>query len=211
MTGAAEARAVPLDLTATGTGLVTVALATAEVAAFFATGLIALIGSDLAFATGAFPATGMGFFATSLVLALVGADLALPTDFFTAILWVGGVAAALAGLDLTGALRVGFLLALTTGLVTAFTGFLAADGAAATLVSFWTADALVLAVFLAGDFTSALLLGPENSRSWVLTPEDGGMDSQVDAGVFIPRLDEAPSEALFVDVGGDCNDGAKDA
>jgi hypothetical protein len=85
---------------------------------------------------------------------------------------------------------------------------LAADGAAAALVRFWTADALVLAVFLAGDFTSALLLGPENSRSWVLAPEDGGMDSRVDAGVFIPRLDKGPVESLLLNVGRDCNDRA---
>jgi hypothetical protein len=88
---------------------------------------------------------------------------------------------------------------------------LTADGAAAALVRFWAADAGVLAVFLAGDFTSALLLGPENSRSWVLTPEDGGMDSLVNAGVFIPRLDEAPFEALFGNVGRDCNDRAEGA
>jgi hypothetical protein len=46
-----------------------------------------------------------------------------------------------------------------------------------------------LAVFLAGDFTSALIFGPDKSRSEVRTPKDGCMDGLVNAGLFIPGLD----------------------
>jgi hypothetical protein len=53
-----------------------------------------------------------------------------------------------------------------------------------------------LAVFLAGDFTSALLLGPDKSRSGVRAPEDGCMDVLVNAGLFIPGL-EAPSDSIL--------------
>jgi hypothetical protein len=56
------------------------------------------------------------------------------------------------------------------------------------LVRCLAAGAAGLAVFLAGDFTSALLLSPDTSRFGASTPRVVGMDVLVNAGLFIPGL-----------------------
>jgi hypothetical protein len=66
------------------------------------------------------------------------------------------------------------------------------------LVRCLAAGAAGLAVFLAGDFTSALLLGPDTSRFGASTPRVVGMDVLVNAGLFIPGL-LSPLDSTGVD------------
>lgn len=164
--------------------LATTALVKGLVAAFFATGLAAAFlatGLTTAFLAGALA----GFMAA--LIADLGADLAT----------------GLSATFLAGALATGFLTgdlgtALDGDLAAVFTGFFAAEGAALTLVRCLAAGAAGLAVFLAGDFTSALLLSPDTSRFGALTPRVVGMDVLVNAGLFIPGL-LSPLDSTGVD------------
>jgi hypothetical protein len=157
-----------------GAALATTALVKGLAAAFFATGLAA-----------AFLATGLttAFLAGALASfkAALGADL--DADLAT-----GLTATFLAGALATGFLTGDLGTALDGDLAAVFTGFFAAEGAALTLVRCLAAGAAGLAVFLAGDFTSALLLSPDTSRFGALTPRVVGMDVLVNAGLFIPGL-----------------------
>ena len=157
-----------------GAALATTALVMGLAAAFFATGLAAAFlatGLTTAFLAGALA----GF--TAALVADLGADLA-----------TGLTATFLAGALATGFLTGDLGTALDGDLAAVFTGFFAAEGVARTLVRCLAAGAAGLAVFLAGDFTSALLLSPDTSRFGALTPRVVGMDVLVNAGLFIPGL-----------------------
>lgn len=163
-------------------------------AARLPTGLLGVTttGGVGASATGLAADLAMGLGVDLVVDLGVGLDIGLATGFFTGA--AADLATAFFAGDLAATTGTGFLsgflgVALVAGLGATLAVFFAGVGAVLTLGRCLAVGAADLAVFLAGDFTSALIFGPDKSRSEVRTPKDGCMDGLVNAGLFIPGLD----------------------